>query len=112
VLRLVRVSVGPVELGDLKKGFTRKLTPDEKRALDGNCKASAHEHSHKWRVNLRWRLSDPCVVFKCMYRPETRTMSAVVQNKGQENPRFISPLSNRLALSVRTGAQYGSPAGL
>jgi 23S rRNA pseudouridine2605 synthase len=34
VLRLVRVSVGPVELGDLKKGFTRKLTPDEKRALD------------------------------------------------------------------------------
>ena len=34
VLRLVRVSVGPVEFGDLKKGFTRKLTPDEKRALD------------------------------------------------------------------------------
>jgi 23S rRNA pseudouridine2605 synthase len=34
VLRLVRVSVGPLELGDLKKGVVRKLTPDEKQAID------------------------------------------------------------------------------
>ena len=34
VLRLVRVSVGPLTLGDLKKGAVRPLTPAEKRALD------------------------------------------------------------------------------
>ncbi|MGA2355549.1 MAG: pseudouridine synthase [Terriglobales bacterium] len=34
VLRLVRVSVGPLELGELKKGATRQLTPDEKKAMD------------------------------------------------------------------------------
>jgi 23S rRNA pseudouridine2605 synthase len=34
VLRLVRVSIGPLELGDLKKGSTRRLTPAEKSALD------------------------------------------------------------------------------
>jgi 23S rRNA pseudouridine2605 synthase len=34
VLRLVRVSVGPLALGDLKKGSVRPLTPAEKRALD------------------------------------------------------------------------------
>lgn len=34
VLRLVRVSVGPLALGDLKKGAVRPLTPAEKRALD------------------------------------------------------------------------------
>lgn len=34
VLRLVRVSVGPLELGDLKKGGVRRLTPDEKEAID------------------------------------------------------------------------------
>ncbi len=34
VLRLVRVSVGPLELGDLKKGATRRLTADEKKAMD------------------------------------------------------------------------------
>jgi 23S rRNA pseudouridine2605 synthase len=34
VLRLVRVAVGPLELGALKKGETRPLTPQEKRALD------------------------------------------------------------------------------
>ena len=33
VLRLVRVAVGPVELGDLPKGKTRPLTEIEKRAL-------------------------------------------------------------------------------
>lgn len=34
VLRLVRVSVGPLELGDLKKAATRELTPEEKGLLD------------------------------------------------------------------------------
>jgi len=34
VLRLVRVSVGPLDLGDLKKGSTRRLTPEEKKAID------------------------------------------------------------------------------
>jgi 23S rRNA pseudouridine2605 synthase len=34
VLRLVRVSIGPLELGDLKKGAARRLTPEEKQAID------------------------------------------------------------------------------
>jgi 23S rRNA pseudouridine2605 synthase len=34
VLRIVRVAIGPLELGSLKKGDTRPLTPEEKRALD------------------------------------------------------------------------------
>src|SRR5450631_2913311 len=34
VLRLVRVSIGPLELGDLKKGSVRSLTPEEKKAID------------------------------------------------------------------------------
>ena len=34
VLRLVRVSIGPLELGDLKKGSTRRLKPEEKKAID------------------------------------------------------------------------------
>jgi 23S rRNA pseudouridine2605 synthase len=34
VLRLVRVSIGPLELGDLKKGAMRRLTAEEKRAIE------------------------------------------------------------------------------
>ena len=34
VLRLVRVSIGPLELGDLKKGSVRRLTAEEKKAID------------------------------------------------------------------------------
>jgi len=34
VLRLVRVAIGPLELGTLAKGATRKITSAEKRALD------------------------------------------------------------------------------
>jgi 23S rRNA pseudouridine2605 synthase len=34
VLRLVRVAIGPVELGELKKGQARPLTPEEKASLD------------------------------------------------------------------------------
>jgi len=30
----VRVSIGPLELGDLKKGSARRLTPEEKKAVD------------------------------------------------------------------------------
>lgn len=34
VLRLVRVSIGPLTLGDLRKGAYRPLAADEKRSLD------------------------------------------------------------------------------
>jgi 23S rRNA pseudouridine2605 synthase len=34
VLRLVRVAIGPLALGQLQKGATRALTTEEKRALD------------------------------------------------------------------------------
>jgi len=34
VLRLVRVAVGPLVLGELPKGASRRLTSEEKRALD------------------------------------------------------------------------------
>jgi 23S rRNA pseudouridine2605 synthase len=34
VLRLVRVSIGPLELGNLKKGSLRPLMPEEKKAID------------------------------------------------------------------------------
>lgn len=34
VLRLVRVSIGPLELGDLKKRAARQLTPKEKQSID------------------------------------------------------------------------------
>jgi 23S rRNA pseudouridine2605 synthase len=34
VLRLIRVAIGPLELGELKKGGTRALTANEKLALD------------------------------------------------------------------------------
>jgi 23S rRNA pseudouridine2605 synthase len=34
VLRLVRVSIGPLELGTLKKGSVRQLTAEEKKTID------------------------------------------------------------------------------
>ncbi|MGH8171727.1 MAG: pseudouridine synthase, partial [Rhodanobacteraceae bacterium] len=34
VLRLVRVAIGPLELGDLRKGESRALTQAERAALD------------------------------------------------------------------------------
>jgi 23S rRNA pseudouridine2605 synthase len=34
VLRLMRVAIGPLALGDLSKGSSRMLTPAEKRAID------------------------------------------------------------------------------
>lgn len=40
VLRLVRVSIGPLELGTLAKGASRALTHDERRALDSAMRLS------------------------------------------------------------------------
>jgi len=34
VLRLIRVAIGPLILGELKKGEARVLTPSEKKSLD------------------------------------------------------------------------------
>jgi len=34
VLRFVRVAIGRLALGDLPKGATRSLAPEEKQALD------------------------------------------------------------------------------
>jgi 23S rRNA pseudouridine2605 synthase len=34
VLRLVRVAIGPLQLGDLAKGKSRELQASEKRAID------------------------------------------------------------------------------
>ena len=45
VLRLIRVAIGPLQLGDLAKGTYRELTSEEKLALDramqGNPKSKA-----------------------------------------------------------------------
>ena len=49
VLRLVRVAIGPLTLGNLVKGKARSLTPTEKEALDlamskpGGAKDAGHE---------------------------------------------------------------------
>jgi 23S rRNA pseudouridine2605 synthase len=39
VLRLMRVAIGPLELGDLEKGGFRALTNEEKQALDRALRA-------------------------------------------------------------------------
>jgi 23S rRNA pseudouridine2605 synthase len=41
VLRLVRVAIGPATLGNLAKGASRRLTPEEKSAIDAAMSASA-----------------------------------------------------------------------
>jgi 23S rRNA pseudouridine2605 synthase len=43
VLRLVRVAIGPLTLGDLPKGATRTLKPEEKQALDRAMRANNRE---------------------------------------------------------------------
>jgi 23S rRNA pseudouridine2605 synthase len=43
VLRLVRVAIGPLTLGDLPKGATRTLKPEEKQALDRAMRADNRE---------------------------------------------------------------------
>jgi 23S rRNA pseudouridine2605 synthase len=40
VLRLVRVSIGPLQLGNLKKSSVRPLTKEEKQSLDQTIKSS------------------------------------------------------------------------
>jgi len=40
VLRLVRVSIGPLELRDLKKGSVRRLSAEEKKAIDWALRSS------------------------------------------------------------------------
>jgi len=40
VLRLVRVAIGPLALGDLPKGAARPLTAEEKSALDAAMTAA------------------------------------------------------------------------
>jgi 23S rRNA pseudouridine2605 synthase len=43
VLRLVRVAIGPLALGDLPKGATRLLKKEEKQALDREMRAATKE---------------------------------------------------------------------
>ena len=40
VLRLIRISIGPLELGGLKRGSVRPLTLQEKQAIDGELQES------------------------------------------------------------------------
>jgi len=43
VLRIVRVAIGPLALGDLPKGATRALQIEEKQALDRAIRPATHE---------------------------------------------------------------------
>jgi 23S rRNA pseudouridine2605 synthase len=43
VLRLVRVAIGPLTLGDLAKGASRALEREEKQALDREMRSTIHE---------------------------------------------------------------------
>lgn len=43
VLRLVRVAIGPLALGNLSKGATRALEPEEKQALDRAMRSAVQE---------------------------------------------------------------------
>ena len=45
ILRLVRVAIGPLQLGNLPKGTFRPLTHDEKRSLDGAMLANEARHN-------------------------------------------------------------------
>jgi 23S rRNA pseudouridine2605 synthase len=47
VLRLVRVSIGPIELGDLKKGVVRPLTHEEKNAVDRTLRSRKSSGNQK-----------------------------------------------------------------
>jgi 23S rRNA pseudouridine2605 synthase len=42
VLRLIRISIGPLQLGDLRKGTTRALAPEEKQAIDQTLQIGRH----------------------------------------------------------------------
>lgn len=49
VLRLVRVAIGPLNLGDLPKGATRVLEKEEKQALDRAMRAQNREPASSTR---------------------------------------------------------------
>jgi 23S rRNA pseudouridine2605 synthase len=51
VLRLVRVSIGPLRLGNLEKGKVRPLTPTEVQTLDG--RAASSERAAKLEAGTR-----------------------------------------------------------
>jgi len=51
VLRPLRTAIGPLQLGGLSKGATRRLTPDEKLSIDNACRSSANTKSA--RIGLR-----------------------------------------------------------
>lgn len=51
VLRLVRVGIGPLVLGDLKKRGVRRLTPQEKSSID-RALAEKHPQKHNRRVPI------------------------------------------------------------
>ena len=46
VLRLIRVSIGTLRLGDLSKGASRQLTGGEKLSLDAEMRRESHLPSH------------------------------------------------------------------
>lgn len=48
-LRIVRVSIGPLHLGELKKGEARSLAPSEKRGVDEALKRTSRETSRTRR---------------------------------------------------------------
>jgi 23S rRNA pseudouridine2605 synthase len=50
VLRLVRVAIGPLNLGDLPKGATRTLEEEEKQALDRAARAPNREPAASARL--------------------------------------------------------------
>ena len=52
VLRLVRVAVGPLELGDLRKGEVRRLTNEEKLRLDHALAGTRSSPKHNRRVPI------------------------------------------------------------
>jgi 23S rRNA pseudouridine2605 synthase len=43
VLRLVRIAIGPVELGDLAKGASRELTKEEKSRIEAACRGLSRD---------------------------------------------------------------------
>jgi 23S rRNA pseudouridine2605 synthase len=52
VLRLVRVSVGPMKLADLKKGTVRPLTSLEKRSIDKALREENQAQKHNGRMPI------------------------------------------------------------
>jgi 23S rRNA pseudouridine2605 synthase len=55
VLRLVRVAIGPLELGTLGKGAYRPLVAEEKQALDRALEQSPRNNHRKGREDIRGR---------------------------------------------------------